>query len=44
MPYKQMVYAEPRIRPGESDAQNSKWFVDTNRSPNLDQTTRPSHS
>ena len=37
-----MVYALPRIRPGESDAQSSLVFWHTNRSPNLGQTTRPS--
>ena len=37
-----MVYAQPRIRPGEWDRQNSLVFWDTNESHNLGQTTRPS--
>ena len=39
-----MVYAQPRIRLGEGEAQNSVRFQDTNRSSNLGQTTRPSDS
>ena len=39
--YKQMIYIQPRICPGEWDAQNSLRFWHTNRSPNLGQTTRP---
>ena len=30
-----MVYAQPRIDPGEWDTQSSLGFRDTNRSPNL---------
>ena len=41
-PYKQMVYAQPRICPGEWDAQTPLEFWDTNGSPNLAQTTRSS--
>ena len=41
---KQMVYTQARIRPGEWDAQNSLGFWDTNESPNLGQTTRPSNN
>ena len=37
-----MVYAQPRIRLGEWDAQTSLGFWDTNGSPNLGQMTRPS--
>ena len=40
-PYEQVVYAQPRIRPGKRDAQSSLGFWDTNESPNLGQTTRP---
>ena len=40
-PCKQIVYAQPRICPGEWDAQTVLEFWDTNGSPNLDQTTRP---
>ena len=40
----QVVFAQPRIRPGEWDAKTSLGFCDTNRSPNLGQTTRPSDS
>ena len=36
-----MVYAQPRIRPGEWDAQTPLGFWDTNGPPNLGQTTRP---
>ena len=36
-PYKQLVYAQPRISSGESDAKNFLEFLDTNRSPNFDQ-------
>ena len=39
-----MVYAQTRIHHGERDAKNSQEFLDTNRSPNLDQTTRPCNS
>ena len=39
-PYYQMVYAQPRIRPGELNTQNSLGFLDTNRWPNSDQKTR----
>ena len=35
-----MVYAQPRICPGEGDAQTPLGFRDTNGSPNLGQTTR----
>ena len=34
--------AQPRIHPGEWDAQCSLGFLDTNRAPNFNQTTRPS--
>ena len=37
-----MVYAQPRIRSGELDAQTSLGFWDTNEWPNLGQMTRPS--
>ena len=40
-PYKQMVYAQKRICPGEWDTQTPLGFWHTNRSPNLGQTTRP---
>ena len=33
-----MVYSQPRIRPGELDAQNSLRFWDTSGSPKLGQT------
>ena len=36
-----MVYAKTRIRYGELDVKGSQGFSDTNRSPNLDQKTRP---
>ena len=36
-----MVYAQPKICPGEWDTQTSLGFWYTNRSPNLSQTTRP---
>ena len=39
-----MVYAQPGICPGEWDTQNSLGFQDTNGSPNLNQTIRPSNS
>ena len=39
-----MVYTQPRIHPHELDAQNSLRFLDTNRSPNPSQKTRPSDS
>ena len=39
-----MVYAKPRIRPRERDAQHSLGFLDTNGLPNLGQTTRTSDS
>ena len=35
-PYQHVGYAQPRISPGEWDAQTSLGFWDTNRSPNLD--------
>ena len=41
---KQMVYAQPRIYPGERDSQNSVGFCDTNGSSNLRQTTKPRDS
>ena len=37
----QMAYAQPRICPGECDAQTPQGFWDTNGQPNLGQTTRP---
>ena len=40
-PYEQMIYAQPRICPGEWDPQTPLGFWDPNGSPNLDQTTRP---
>ena len=40
-PCEQIVYAWPRIYPGERDAQNSRGIWDKNGSPNLCQTTRP---
>ena len=43
-PYEQIVYAQPKICPGEWDAQNSLGFRDTNGWPNLSQKTRPSDS
>ena len=39
-----MIYAQPRIRPEEWDAQSSLGFWDTNGWPNLGQTTRPRDS
>ena len=39
-----MVYAQPRIRPGEWDAQHSVGFGETNGSPNFSQMTKPSDS
>ena len=39
--YEQMVYAQPRICPGEWYTQTPLGFSDTNGSPNLGQTTRP---
>ena len=38
--YEQMVYAQPRICPGEWDPQTPMGFWHTTRSPNLGQTTR----
>ena len=38
-----MVYAQQRTRPLKWDTQNSLRFWDTNRSPNLGQTTRMSY-
>ena len=38
-----MLYAQPRISPGEQDTQNPLGFLDTNGSPVLDQTTWPSN-
>ena len=40
-PYEQVGYAQPRILPGEWDAQRFQGFWNTNRSSNLGQTTRP---
>ena len=40
-PYEQVVYAQPRVCPGEWDAQTSPGFWDTNGSPNLKKTTIP---
>ena len=34
-----MVNEQPRVRPGEWDGKSSQGFWDTNRSPNLGQTT-----
>ena len=42
--YDQMVYAKPRICPGERDIQTPLRFLNTNGSPNLGQTTTPSDS
>ena len=39
-----MVYAQPRINPGEWDAQTLVGFWDTNGSPNLSQTTGPQNN
>ena len=36
-----MVYAQPSICPGEWDIETPMGFWHTNRTPNLDQTTRP---
>ena len=36
-PYEQMVYVQPRIRPGKWNALNSQGFWDTNRSPDPDE-------
>ena len=36
-----MIYAQPRICPGDHDAQTPQGFCDKNGSPNLSQTTRP---
>ena len=41
-PYKQVIYAQPRICPRERDAPSFLGFWDTNRSPNLGKTTRSS--
>ena len=38
-PCEQMIYAQPRICPGELNAQTSLGFWDTNGSPNLGQTS-----
>ena len=43
-PYQRVVYEQPRIHPGEWDAQNSPGFWDTNGWPNLDKMTTPSDS
>ena len=43
-PYEQVEYAQLRTHPGEWDAQSSLGFWDTNKSPNLGQTTKPSDS
>ena len=43
-PYEQVVYTQPRILPGNWDAQTSSGFCDTIISPNLDQTARPTDS
>ena len=43
-PYEQMEYAQPRICPGEWNAQTPLQFWDTNGLSNLSQTTRPSDS
>ena len=40
-PYEQMVHAQPRICPGEWDAQTPMGFWRINGSPNLGQNTRP---
>ena len=40
-PYIQIVYTQPRICPGEWNAQTSLGFWDTNGSHNFGQTTRP---
>ena len=42
--YEQVVYAQPRICPGEWDTEISLGFRDTNWSPNVGQMTRHSHS
>ena len=39
-PYEQMVYTQPRICPGKSEAETPLGFWDTNRSPNIGPTTR----
>ena len=39
-PYKQVVYAQPRIHPEEWDVQTSLGLWNTNRSPNLSQTSK----
>ena len=39
-PYEQMVYAQPRICPGEWYTQTPLGLGDTNGSPNLGQMTR----
>ena len=39
-----MVYVHSRIRPGEWDVEGSLGISDTNRSPDLDRTTKPSDS
>ena len=40
----QMVYVQPKIHPGDRDAQNSLGFWNTNGTSNLGQTTKPSDS
>ena len=39
-PHEQVIYAQPRICPGEWDAQSSVGFWDTNGTPNLYHMTR----
>ena len=39
--YEQMVYAQPGLCTGKWDAQTPLGFSGTNKSPNLDQMTRP---
>ena len=43
LPYKQMVYAQPRILPRKWDAQTPLGFWDISRSPNLSLTTKPNN-
>ena len=40
-PYEQMVYAQPRIHPGDWDVPSSSKFWVTNKSPNLGQKIKP---
>ena len=40
-PYEQMVYAQPRMCPGEWDTQSPQEFWDRNGSPNFGQTIGP---